>query len=279
MSLGQQPGPHHTHSIEVRQVYERMLAGASVRARYVEVGADDRIHLLEKGAGAPVVLLHGTGNAAGFFLPLLNELEGVRALAPDFPGVGLSDPIALPRDRYRETVVAWVDRLLDALDLDTTTLLGHSGGFDVGIVLRAGSPGPGQAAGADRYAHVAGDQLPAADPAGRHARSGSAAVAIATQPEVGAAGPTVPYGLDDVVRVLEEAAFQVSGGEALAPDETGTASLRAGNVQFQVMVHVDEDAARATGDRVYGNLTFTGLNDGLQADAAVISAIAEGLSD
>jgi pimeloyl-ACP methyl ester carboxylesterase len=49
-------------------------------------------------------------------------------IAPDRPGVGLSDPIDLPGDRYRETAVAWVDRLLDALQLDATTLAGHSGG-------------------------------------------------------------------------------------------------------------------------------------------------------
>jgi pimeloyl-ACP methyl ester carboxylesterase len=127
MSGRQQARKQQTHSAEVRQVYERVLAGASVRSRYVEV-AGYRVHLLEKGAGPPVVLLHGTGNSAGFFLPLLNELEGVRAMAIDLPGVGLSDPIDLPRNRYRETAVAWLDSLLDALELDTTALLGHSGG-------------------------------------------------------------------------------------------------------------------------------------------------------
>ena len=117
-----------THPVEVRQVYERVLAGSSVRGRLVEVGAGGRAHLLEKGEGPPVVLLHGTGNAAGFLLPLLHELHGVRAIAPDLPGVGLSDPIELPADRYRETAVAWLDRLLDTLELDATTLVGHSGG-------------------------------------------------------------------------------------------------------------------------------------------------------
>ena len=117
-----------THPVEVRQVYERVLAGSSVRGRPVEVGAGGRVHLLEKGEGPPVVLLHGTGNAAGFLLPLLHELHGVRAIAPDLPGVGLSDPIELPADRYRETAVAWLDRLLDTLGLDATTLVGHSGG-------------------------------------------------------------------------------------------------------------------------------------------------------
>jgi pimeloyl-ACP methyl ester carboxylesterase len=117
-----------THSVDVRQWYERVLAGASVRGRTVEERGGGRVHLLEKGAGPPVVLVHGSGVAAGFFLPLLKELEGVRALAPDLPGSGLSDPIDLPQHRYHETAVAWLDRLLDALELDTTALLGHSAG-------------------------------------------------------------------------------------------------------------------------------------------------------
>ena len=116
------------HSPEIRQTYGRLLAGASVSSRQIEVDGGGRVHLLEQGAGAPVVLLHGAGNPAGFLLPLLRELHGVHAIAPDRPGVGLSDPIDFPEGRYRQTAVAWLDRLLDTLELDTTTLLGHSGG-------------------------------------------------------------------------------------------------------------------------------------------------------
>jgi hypothetical protein len=64
MSGRQQARKQHTHSAEVRQVYERVLAGASVRSRYVEA-AGDRVHLLENSAGPPVVLLHGTGTQRG----------------------------------------------------------------------------------------------------------------------------------------------------------------------------------------------------------------------
>ena len=46
--------------------------------------------------GSPVLLLHGTGDAAGIFLPLLNELHGVRSIAPDLPGRWLSARIDLP---------------------------------------------------------------------------------------------------------------------------------------------------------------------------------------
>jgi pimeloyl-ACP methyl ester carboxylesterase len=128
MSSRPQARTQPTHSAELRQVYDRLLAGAPVHSRHVELGPGNRAHLLEHGAGPPVVLLHGTGNPAGFLLPLLNELHGVHAIAPDRPGVGLSDPIDRPAGRYRETAVAWLDRLLDTLELDATTLVGHSGG-------------------------------------------------------------------------------------------------------------------------------------------------------
>lgn len=127
MDRRQQAGPQQPHTAEVRQVYEHVLSGAAVRSRYIDVGTG-RVHLLEKGERSPVVLLHSAGTAAGLFLPLLNELEGVRALAPDRPGHGLSDPVDLPRQRYREAVVAWLDRLLDELGLDDTALLGNSAG-------------------------------------------------------------------------------------------------------------------------------------------------------
>jgi pimeloyl-ACP methyl ester carboxylesterase len=116
------------HPAEVRDVYERVLAGTTVRARHVGHRAGGRVHLLEKGSGQPVVVLSGTGDAAGFLLPLLDALDGVHVFAPDRPGIGLSDPVELPMHRYREAAVSWLDGLLDALDLQTAAFVGHSGG-------------------------------------------------------------------------------------------------------------------------------------------------------
>lgn len=121
------------HGIEVRRAYERALAPTSVRSRYVETQAGNRVHLLETGAGPPVIVLHGTVDTAGFFLPLLDELHGVRALALDLAGRGLSDPIDLPYRRYREAAVAWLDDVLDSLELDTVAVVGHSGGGRWGL--------------------------------------------------------------------------------------------------------------------------------------------------
>jgi pimeloyl-ACP methyl ester carboxylesterase len=112
---------------EVEQAYRRALSGTSVTSRMVSTPTG-QVHLLETGEGPPLVLLHSTGNAAGFFLPLLRELRGVRAIAPDLPGIGLSHPVKIPWQSYRTETVAWLDRLFDVLELDTVSLLGHSGG-------------------------------------------------------------------------------------------------------------------------------------------------------
>lgn len=105
---------------ELLRWYERVLPGTVARSRVVEVPGGGRVHLLEQGSGPPLVLLHGSGLAAGVFLPLLAALPDVHALAPDLPD--------FPRNRGHVASVAWLDRLLDGLEIATTTLVGHSGG-------------------------------------------------------------------------------------------------------------------------------------------------------
>ena len=79
------------------------------------------------------------------------ELDGLHAVAPDRPGQGLSDPIELPRARFRD-----VRRRMDrpparhARTSDSTALLGHSGGGTVGAVVRTRPSRPGRPAGALR---------------------------------------------------------------------------------------------------------------------------------
>jgi len=75
MSGQQQARKRQIHSADVRRVYERVLAGASVRSCHVEV-AGDRVHLLEKSTGSPVVLLHGNENSARFLLAIAERTRG-----------------------------------------------------------------------------------------------------------------------------------------------------------------------------------------------------------
>jgi pimeloyl-ACP methyl ester carboxylesterase len=115
------------HTDAVREIYARTLAASPLAGRYVDVEGR-RVHVVETGEGPPVLLLHGTGGPALFYRPLLERLTSVRALAPERPGQGLSEPAQLPRSGYRRAAVAWMERLLDALGLDAATLVGHSMG-------------------------------------------------------------------------------------------------------------------------------------------------------
>lgn len=115
------------HNGELASLYDRILGGMSAKARQIDVQGR-QVYIVEKGDGPPLVLIHGTGNSSFFFKPMIDNLENVRAFIPDRPGQGLSDPVDLPREHYREAAVKWVDKLLDTLGLDTTALLGHSMG-------------------------------------------------------------------------------------------------------------------------------------------------------
>jgi pimeloyl-ACP methyl ester carboxylesterase len=116
------------HPDEVMAAHARVLAGSSAQSRYVEAAPDQRVHVIEAGDGQPLVLLHGSGPTALLFLPLLERLTDVRAIAVDRPGFGLSDVAERSQKPYRDGAVEFVSRILDALKLDQTALLGNSTG-------------------------------------------------------------------------------------------------------------------------------------------------------
>jgi 3-oxoadipate enol-lactonase len=81
----------------------------------------------DTGEGTPVVLLHGlTGNAA-YWLRVVPLLEGLRVIALDFRGHGLSRH----RDSYRYADYEHdLLSVIDALGLERVTVAGHSlGGY------------------------------------------------------------------------------------------------------------------------------------------------------
>lgn len=116
------------HPDEVVAAHQRVLAGSSSHGRYVDVAPGRRVHAIEAGDGQPLVLLHGSGPSALLFLPLLERLKGVRAIAVDRPGFGLSDPVDQPQKPYRAAAVEFLTAILDGLGLAETALLGNSMG-------------------------------------------------------------------------------------------------------------------------------------------------------
>jgi len=121
-------GANQEHAPAVMVAHEQALDGSGVHSRFIEAIPGERVHIIEGGEGAPMVMLHGSGPSALLFLPLLEKLTGVRAIAVDRPGFGLSDPHAWPTTVRREAAVEWVGSLLDCLDLKEAALLGSSAG-------------------------------------------------------------------------------------------------------------------------------------------------------
>lgn len=97
-----------------------------------------KIRYLEEGAGPAVILLHGAslGSSADVYEATLPSLArgGVRGIAYDQPGFGLSDR---PRDYTVAYRTAFIVKLMDALGIQRASLIGHSqaGGMVVRVAL------------------------------------------------------------------------------------------------------------------------------------------------
>jgi hypothetical protein len=95
--------PVPAHSDEVVALHERILRSSPARSRYIQVNSGRRVHVIEAGEGPPVLFLHGSSTSSLSLLPLLERPEGVRAIAVDRPGFGLSEPVRVPRARASGT--------------------------------------------------------------------------------------------------------------------------------------------------------------------------------
>jgi pimeloyl-ACP methyl ester carboxylesterase len=121
-------GPVPAHSQEVLEAHARMLGASPARSRSIHTLSGRRVHIVEVGEGPPVVFLHGSSTSSLSLLPLLERLESMRAIAVDRPGFGLSEPVHVPRERFREAAVAFVDEVVAELGLQTCALAGNSMG-------------------------------------------------------------------------------------------------------------------------------------------------------
>ncbi|MBM2810708.1 MAG: 4,5-9,10-diseco-3-hydroxy-5,9, 17-trioxoandrosta-1(10),2-diene-4-oatehydrolase [Chloroflexi bacterium] len=86
-----------------------------------------QIRYIEEGRGQPVILLHGAslGSSADGFTRNLAALAGagIRAIAVDRPGYGLSDgPTEMSAGGHQKFVLDF----MDALNIERTILVGHS---------------------------------------------------------------------------------------------------------------------------------------------------------
>lgn len=100
-------------------------------AARLDIAVDDdlRLHMSRSGSGAPLVLLHGfTGSGEGWAGLRSALADRFTTIAVDLPGHGAS---SAPDDPARYALSRLADdlaRVLDALDIERTALLGYSMG-------------------------------------------------------------------------------------------------------------------------------------------------------
>lgn len=92
--------------------------------------------------GAPVVAFHGTpACGAGFaWADTRARARGIRLLAPDRPGVGDSDPWESGRGSIVEHYAPALGAFVDALDIESFSIIGYSGGGPYALAVAHAFP-------------------------------------------------------------------------------------------------------------------------------------------
>ena len=110
--------------------------------RYLVAAEGLRLHVMEAGAGATVVLLHGNPTWGFLWRKVARSLAGarLRLVLPDLPGLGLSDKPAAPFHTL-ESHARVFGALLDAVAPGPVVLALHDWGGPIGLAAMADRPG------------------------------------------------------------------------------------------------------------------------------------------
>jgi pimeloyl-ACP methyl ester carboxylesterase len=116
----------------------RRLQAAALKNRRLDYSERDvniaslglRAHVIEAGRGEPLLLVHGGNGVGAHWIPLMARLVGWRMIVPDRPGCGLTDRFLYDGVDMRAHGAAFVEGVLDALDIETASIVGNSmGGY------------------------------------------------------------------------------------------------------------------------------------------------------
>jgi haloalkane dehalogenase len=100
-----------------------------------------RMHYLDEGEGAPVLLLHGEPTWAYLYRKIVPELTAsARAIAPDYFGFGRSDKPLRVEDYSFDLHSRSIARLVEELDLRELTVVVQDWGGPIGLRLAVEQP-------------------------------------------------------------------------------------------------------------------------------------------
>jgi pimeloyl-ACP methyl ester carboxylesterase len=105
----------------------------------VSPNPSDLVYFSERGAGPPLLLIHGLMASGEMFAPILDPLASrYRLIVPDLRGHGRSRGLGPPYSTAQ--MAADLSRLLDHLGVDATAVLGYSQGGAVAQQLALDDP-------------------------------------------------------------------------------------------------------------------------------------------
>jgi pimeloyl-ACP methyl ester carboxylesterase len=103
---------------------------------------DLSFHVMDEGQGPPVLLLHGFPDSSHLWrrqIPVLTR-AGYRVIAPDLRGFGESDRPGSVEDYALPVVIGDLIGILDTLDVEQATVVGHDWGAVLAWTLAAMIP-------------------------------------------------------------------------------------------------------------------------------------------
>ncbi|HEX5800810.1 MAG TPA: alpha/beta hydrolase [Gaiellaceae bacterium] len=124
------------------EAQEALLARQAPGTRVRRVGwSGGETQVLELGAGPPLLLVHGGGDCAIEWVPVLSQLARTHhVLAVDRPGHGLADPFDYSGVDLLEHARVFLGDVLDALGLEATEIAGNSMGGLWSVAFALASP-------------------------------------------------------------------------------------------------------------------------------------------
>jgi haloalkane dehalogenase len=116
------------------------LPGYTFEPHYLEQN-DLRMHYLDEGTGAPVLLLHGEPTWSYLYRKIIPELTPTaRSIAPDYFGFGRSDKPLRLEDYSYDFHSASITTLVEELDLRDLTVVVQDWGGPIGLRLAVEHP-------------------------------------------------------------------------------------------------------------------------------------------
>lgn len=101
-----------------------------------------QINYIDTGVGDPILMIHGLGGNASHWKKMIEQLSvSKRCIAVDLPGYGASTAIAnLEPKQVLSVYASVITRLIKLLKLDKVTVMGHSMGGQVAMILALQEP-------------------------------------------------------------------------------------------------------------------------------------------